>query len=223
MMMNRLTLSSFAAAAASICLFATGCGGSLVPFTHETRIENNLTVEEIKNLQFYVSHRITLRRELESGGRQITGSHKLLVVSGKTIEEVVIEEHTPGIAVAVGDNGISVSFEQGSSMEFSARDGRLVSDGSSSSPPSGGFAEAPEPFPGNNPERVPEGFTPAPTASGSFTGNYFLSIEPGGRITFQTKAFDAVEDSFKAHLLIDSDTLEDVVKNRKVLPGLRLK
>jgi hypothetical protein len=222
-MMNRAPILSFAAAAA-FSLFVAGCGGSLVPFTHETRIENNLTVEEVKNLQFYVSHRITLRRELESGGRQITGSHKLLVVSGKTIEEVVIEEKTPGIAVAVGDAAISVSFEQGTSMEFSARDGRLVSD-SSSSPQvgSGSFAQAPDPFPGNNPDRQPDNFTPSPSASGSFTGNYFLNIEPGGRITFETKSFEAVEDSFKAHLMIDSDTLEDVVKNRKVLPGLRLK
>src|SRR5262245_25659746 len=105
-MMNRASISSvaFAVASSAICLFVTGCGASLVPFTHETRVENNLSVEEIKNLQFYVSHRITLRRELESGGRQITGSHKLLVVSGKTIEEVVIEEKTPGIAVAVSEN-----------------------------------------------------------------------------------------------------------------------
>lgn len=222
-MMNRANILSLAAASV-ISLFAIGCGGSLVPFTHETRIENNLTVEEIKNLQFYVSHRITLRRELESGGRQVTGSHKLLVVSGKNIEEVVIEEKTPGIAVAVGDNAISVSFEQGSSMEFSARDGRLLSDGSPPPPSTtGGFAEAPDPFPGNNGDRSGPALVPAPAPSSNFTGNYFLSIEPGGRVTFQTKPFDAVEDSFKAHLMIDSDTLEDVVKNRKVLPGLRLK
>lgn len=221
-MMNRANILSLAAVSV-ISLFAIGCGGSLVPFTHETRIENNLTTEEIKNLQFYVSHRITLRRELESGGRQITGSHKLLVVSGKTIEEVVIEEKTPGIAVAVGDSAISVSFEQGSSMEFSARDGRVLSDGSSTPTSGGSFAEAPDPFPGNNGDRSGPALVPSSTAPTNFTGNYFLSIEPGGRITFQTKAFDAVDDSFKAHLMIDSDTLEDVVKNRKVLPGLRLK
>lgn len=219
-MMNRAPILSFAAMTA-LSVFAAGCGSTLVSFTHETRIENNLTVEEIKNLQFYVSHRITLRRELESGGRQITGSHKLVVVSGKTIEEVVIEEKTPGIAVAVGPNAISVSFEQGSSMEFSARDGRLQGDAPTSS--GGSFATAPDPFPGNNGGGQPEGFIPSPSASGSFTGNYFLQIEPGGHITFQTKSFDAIDDSFKAHLMIDSDTLEDVVKNRKVLPGLRLK
>jgi hypothetical protein len=218
-MMNRAPLFSFVAAAA-LSFFTTGCGSGLIAFTHELRVENNLSAEEIKNLQFYVSHKITLRRELESGGRQVTGSHKLLVVSGKTIEEVVIEEATPGIAVAVGSSAISISFEQGSSMDFSARDGRLAGD---PVPSGGGFAQPPDPFPGNNPGQPQDPFTPAPVESGSFTGNYFLAVEPGGRVTFQTKPFEAVEDSFKAHLMIDSDTLEDVVKNRKVLPGLRLK
>jgi hypothetical protein len=199
-MMNRAPLFSFVAAAA-LSFFTTGCGSGLIAFTHELRVENNLSAEEIKNLQFY-------------------GSHKLLVVSGKTIEEVVIEEATPGIAVAVGSSAISISFEQGSSMDFSARDGRLAGD---PVPSGGGFAQPPDPFPGNNPDQPQDPFTPAPVESGSFTGNYFLAVEPGGRVTFQTKPFEAVEDSFKAHLMIDSDTLEDVVKNRKVLPGLRLK
>ena len=97
--------SLLSAAALAAGLFSIGCGSTLVPFTQEIRDEHNLADKDLKNLQFYVSHKITLRRELESGGRQVTGSHKLLVVSGKTIEEVVVEEKTPGIAVAVG-NGV---------------------------------------------------------------------------------------------------------------------
>lgn len=211
-MLNRARSLSAAALAASSLFFATGCGGGLIAFTHELREQQGLTNEELKNLQWYVSHRITLRRELESGGRQVTGSHKLLVVSGKNIEEVVIEEHTPGIAVAVGDGIISVSFEQGSSLDFSAQSGRLASE------PQRSFAEPPDPFPGNNPDK-PQG--PA-VASGIFSGNYFMVIEPGGKVKFQTRDFDAVEESFQAHLMIDSDTLDEVVKNRKVLKGLRL-
>jgi hypothetical protein len=213
-MMNRALSLSAAALAASSIFFATGCGGGLIAFTHELREQQGLTNEELKNLQWYVSHRITLRRELESGGRQVTGSHKLLVVSGKNIEEVVIEEHTPGIALAVADGTITVSFEQGSSLDFSAQSGRL-----SSSEPQRSFAEAPDPFPGNNPDKPPP---PPAVASGLFSGNYFMVIEPGGKVKFQTREFDAVEESFQAHLMIDSDTLDEVVKNRKVLKGLRL-
>jgi hypothetical protein len=213
MMMNRAASIAAAAMAASLLFFASGCGGGLIAFTHELREQQGLTNEELKNLQWYVSHRITLRRELESGGRQVTGSHKLLVVSGKNIEEVVIEEHTPGIALNVTEGTITVSFEQGSSLDFSAQSGRL-----SSPEPQRDFAQAPDPFPGNNPDKPP---APA-VASGLFSGNYFMVIEPGGRVKFQTRDFEAVEESFQAHLMIDSDTLDEVVKNRKVLKGLRL-
>jgi hypothetical protein len=49
-----------------------------------------------------------------------------------------------------------------------------------------------------------------------------MVIEPGGKVRFQTREFEAVEESFQAHLMIDADTLDEVVKNRKVLKGLRL-
>jgi hypothetical protein len=212
-MMNRAHSLALLVLAAASLFFATGCGGGLLAFTHELREQQALTNDELKNLQWYVSHRITLRRQLESGGRQVTGGHKLLVVSGKTVEEVVVEEHTPGIAVAINDSTISVSFEQGSSLDFSAQSGRI----SASEPRT--FATPPDPFPGNNPEQ-PEVSRPAP--SGIFTGNYFLVVEPGGRVRFQTKDFEAVEESFQAHLMIDAESLDEVVKNRKVLPGLRL-
>src|SRR5262245_59467923 len=100
-------------------LLGLGCGGGLAPFTREMVVQHNLSEDDVKNRQSYVSHRITLRREIEAGGSQITGSHKLLLLSGKTIEEVVIEEETPGVAVAVQDTSIAVSFENGTSLEFS--------------------------------------------------------------------------------------------------------
>src|SRR5262245_56225138 len=102
-----------------VCLLATGCH-SLVPFTHEIRDQNSLKTQDLKNLQFYLSNRVVLRREVSSGGREITGSHKLLVISGKTIEEVVIEAGTPGIAVGAGEGTLAISFEPGSSLVFAA-------------------------------------------------------------------------------------------------------
>src|SRR5690242_7391420 len=113
-MMNHL--SSFTVAATlALCAATTGCRPSLVPPTQEIRDQNHLTDAELKNLQYYVSNTITLHRELESGGRQITGNHKLVVIAGKTIEEVVIEARTPGICVALNDHKLSISFEQGTS------------------------------------------------------------------------------------------------------------
>src|SRR5688572_25678009 len=83
------------------CLAATsaatsGCA-SYVPFTEELRTQNDLREAELRNLQFYTSDEVVLRREASSTGRQITPGHRLILLSGKTVEEVVIEEHTPGV------------------------------------------------------------------------------------------------------------------------------
>lgn len=197
----------------AVALGSAGCGGGMIPFTHELRTQHNLSDADVKNLQFYVSRTITLRRELESGGRQITGNHKLVLVSGKTIEEVVIEEATPGVAVNVSGRSIAVSFEPGSSMVFSAGAEPGV-------PVPLAFAEAPEPFPGNSSRRDP---APFPELSGSNgSGSYWLSVESGDRVPYQRTSFTAVGGSLRAQLLIDAESLEEVVESRKVLPGVRL-
>ena len=202
-------LSSLVAAAA-IALLSTGCRG-LIDFTHELRDQHSLTRDELKNLQFYTSSTITLRRELESGGKQITGNHKLLLVAGKTIEEVVIESKTPGIALAVSDHSITVSFEQGTSLEF-------VASGNGGARPSETFASPPDPFPGNSPEpREPE-----PVLLQGYFGPYALAVGSSGQVVFQGKTFEAVGDSLKAHLLIAGESFEEVVKQNKTLPGMRL-
>ncbi len=193
----------------------TGCKG-LIPLSHELRTQNSLSADELRNLQFYTSDTITLRRELESGGKQITGNHKLRITEGKTIEEVVIEAKTPGIAVNIGDHLISISFEQGSFMDFAPVGGPPTSTAS--------FAVAPDPdpFPGNDGKRRNE-LPPRPPASPDpYTGAYALVLGPLGKISYQGKDFEVVDDSSKAHLLIDGESLKAVVKKNKVLPGLRL-
>lgn len=213
-------LSSFFAfvAAALLALALAGCGPRLVPFTHELRAQHNLSAADLKNLQFYVSHQITLRRELESGGSQVTANHKLLVVAGKTIEEVVIEEHTPGVAVQIGERTIAVSFEPGSSFLFAA-----AAEPGTPEPAAQAFASPPDPFPGNNQVAGDPEPNPFPSPSGgAFGGSYWLATTDGGKVNFQGRVFEAVEDSLKAHLMIDAESLEEVVEERKVLPGVRL-
>ena len=208
--MASLARLSTLVAAAALALVSTGCRG-FIDFTHELRDQHSLTRDELKNLQYYTSNTITLRRELESGGKQITGNHKLLLVAGKTIEEVVIEAKTPGIALAVSDHSITVSFEQGTSLEF-------VASGGGGSRPTEPFATAPDPFPGNNPER----HDPEPVVLQGYFGPYALAIGNNGQVIFQGKTFEAVGDSLKAHLLIGGESFEEVVKQNKTLPGMRL-
>ena len=189
---------------------AAGCR-TFVPFTQEIRDQNHLSDAELKNLQFYVSGTVTLRREIDSGGRQVTGNHKLVVVAGKTIEEVVIEARTPGICVGVGPHQLSVSFEQGTAIDFTPAGARsYAADGPA-------FAAAPselDPFPGN---RGGE-----PRSGDPLSGRYLVWVSPTNTVKFLGKPFDAVDDTSAASLLIDAEALDQVVKQRKVLPGLRL-
>jgi len=211
--MPSLSRLSSLVAAAALAAFTAGCH-SFIDFTHELRDQHSLSRDELKNLQYYTSSPITLRRELESGGKQITGNHKLILVAGKTIEEVVIEAKTPGIALAVSDHSITVSFDQGTSLEF-------VASGSGGNRPVESFAAPPpDPFPGNNPERPAP--MPEPVLLQGYFGAYTLAVGPNNQVVFQGKTFEAVGDSVSAHLMIGGESFEQVVKQNKTLPGMRL-
>ena len=207
----RTSLAQAALTAALALGALTGCHPAMVPLTQELREQNHLSEGELKNLQYYVSHTVTLRREADSAGRQVTGNHKLVVVAGKQIEEVVIEARTPGICLHVGAHTLEVSFEQGTSIQFTPATSRYQSA-------AGGFANPPDvdPFPGNHP-RAPE-----PRSDSVFSGGYMIWMTPQSTVTFMGKSFDAVDDTANAGLLIDAESLEQVVKRRKVLPGLLL-
>ncbi|CAN91087.1 DNA-directed RNA polymerase [Sorangium cellulosum So ce56] len=214
----RLSAASAPLFLALLSLLLLGCGPRLVPFTHELRVQRDLSDSDVKNLQFYVSHPIALRRELTAESSQVTSSHKLLLVSGKVIEEVVVEERTPGVVVAARGGALSVSFEPGASLTFSAGPERF--EPAPPAPSFPGFATPPDPFPGNA-----EPLLASPSAAGDGSGpggNYWLAAGPGREIRYQGKVFSAIEDSLRAHLLIDADALEEVVERRTVLPGVRL-
>jgi hypothetical protein len=217
-------------------LLSTGCS-SYVPFTYELRSAHRLTDDEVKNLQFYSSHEITLRRQVQSEDRQITPGHKLRLLSGKSVEEVVIPAKTPGAAVRVSSQVISVSFVTGTSLDFTVRGARVPSYGNTSDllerivdgrgslhprpvvSPSllGQYAEPPG-QPTVKIVRVP---APAPPLDEP-GGNYVLAIEPSGQVAFAGLTWDAVDQTGQAHLLINEDKLEETEEKRTVLPGVRL-
>ena len=99
-----------------VMLGSTGC--STIPFSHSLRVQQNLTDQELKNLQYYISRTIKLSRSMSSEEREVTSGHKLLLKDGQYIEEVVIKKKTPGIAEGVGPDWLAISFEPGSSLVF---------------------------------------------------------------------------------------------------------
>lgn len=195
----------------------TGCA-SYVPFTEELRTQNDLHEAELRNLQLYVSDDIVLRREATSTGRQITPGHRLVLLSGKTVEEVVIEEHTPGVMTRLGEGWMTVDFGGGTVLEFAVRGVDPVVDGAFAVQPEGGrFAEPPDPFPG---DREPALVRPRTRSFGS--GGYFIALTPGGEVRLGDKLYQAVEDTLSAHLVLDADELEEEVEVKTVVRGREL-
>ncbi len=202
---------SLLAAAASL---STGCA-SYVDFTQEMVDQHHLVAKDLQNLQFYNSDKIVLRRELTKGSRAITGSHKLLVIAGKEIEEVVIEKHTPGVIVGVGAGTLKVSFEEGTFLEFALRGvGAPLTDPVVQTH---GFAEPPpDAFPGNRPT------DPDSVRNFIGSGSYFLLPNGGNTIDFQGQTYDVIADGGEVHLVISSSSLEEQQEKRTILKGRQL-
>jgi hypothetical protein len=169
-----------------ISIFIVSCSSSKILFTQSLREEYDFTQDEIKNLQYYVSSTITLQRKLTTGERQITQNHQLRVKKGKYIEEVIVEPRTPGICTDVGDDWLSISFEEGSFLDFGAVVNDVLTSG-----PYNIYAE-------------------------SWNGDI-------GTLDFNGKQFQAIKNSQNSSLMIDKESLSEVVQKRKVLPGRRLK
>jgi hypothetical protein len=84
---------------------------NLVPYTDAMKTKYNWSEDQIKRIQFYVSHDIILHRELSEGSTEIVRG-KIKTINGKKVEEILIREGTPGILVEIPKQGkMLVSFE----------------------------------------------------------------------------------------------------------------
>lgn len=176
-------------------LGAAGCA-SYVPFTQELRDLHDLQTADLKNLQFYNSHTITLRHEVERGGREVTGGHKLLVIAGKQIEEVEIPAHTPGVVVGADDSTLEVSFDEGTSFKFRLRGPEPVKP--SRGPPPG-LRHAARSVSRQLAEGGATGAASLPWAVG------ISGPTESGQLTFQGRSWDAIGESLNAHLVISTE------------------
>jgi hypothetical protein len=187
--------------------FVAACGAAHRPFTHELRRAHDLEPSELARLQFYVSDTITLRREVNEGSRAVSSAHRLVLIEGKTVEEVVIPAGTPGVVAQVDDGALDVSFEPGEYLRFRARSRRAASQGAYALTPSG-----PNPFPGN----------PAPDPLEPFHGDYTLELGSTGKVTYGGREFDVVVSVPLARLLVASEELARRTEQKKVVRGMKL-
>lgn len=83
---------------------------TLTPFTETIRQKNNLTLQDLKNIQFYTSNDILLNREINGSKNQII-SGRIKTVNNRQIEEIFIPINTACLVVDTSKNGsIKLSF-----------------------------------------------------------------------------------------------------------------
>lgn len=98
-----------------------------IPFTQAIRDQHQLTPEELKGIQFYLSDPLALRRGESNESQKSTDDGKLIIQSGRTIDQVTIKANTPGAVEKVADiKTLKVAFEEGAekSLVFSSDNNR---------------------------------------------------------------------------------------------------
>ncbi|MBM4375876.1 MAG: hypothetical protein FJ095_12385 [Deltaproteobacteria bacterium] len=196
---------------AALSSLALACGPKPVPLTAELRREHGLGAEELRRLQLYVSHDVTLRRESARRERAIDGG-ALRLRSGRTVDEIVIPRRTPCIATEVAPRGITVAFEDGSTLRFELP-GALPDEASLRGPlrlePA--FAAPPEPGP----------TSPWPELAPRSEAAYSLSVR-GGVVEHRGLAWEPIGESLRAELLVATEELDETEEQRRIVGGRRL-
>jgi len=94
----------------------------LVPVSPNFLKQHNISGDSLKGLQYYSDYTITLVRLVTPADERLA-SGKLVIVSGRNYEIVVVQSRTPGIATSASESegvvrSISISFEPHCTMEF---------------------------------------------------------------------------------------------------------
>lgn len=99
--------------ALGMLFFIVSCSPK-IPFTQAIRDQYKLTPEELKGIQFYLSDPLALRRGETNENQKTTEDGKLVVQSGRSIDQVTFKANTKGAAEQVLDpQSMKVSFEDG--------------------------------------------------------------------------------------------------------------
>ena len=101
-----------------LLLLMSSCSPSLSPFTQKLYDQNDWTETDLREIQFYLSSDILLRREVKGGRSDIRGG-EIKMMQGVRIEEVAIPRGTPGVFVfSPKSNRFAVSFEDGRDDQY---------------------------------------------------------------------------------------------------------
>jgi len=104
--------------ALALGLLLTACSPRLSPFTQELVEENGWTDADLKQIQFYLSHDVIMRRQLVEGNSTIRGG-EIKIVDGRQVEEILIPRGTPGVLLfQPKSQRFAIGFESNSDTRF---------------------------------------------------------------------------------------------------------
>lgn len=103
-------------------LLLGGCvttpNADLVPYTNALRAQHNLSDNEVSRLQFYLSDTLELQRQNASSNHRVENG-RLVATANRSLERIVVDRGTPGIATSVAPTRLGASFSQGTQFAFS--------------------------------------------------------------------------------------------------------
>jgi hypothetical protein len=98
-------------------LFLSSCYNSKIPFTYELKSKLDSHNLDVRNVQFYNSDRIVIRRVVPLDEAKLNNG-EISLENGKTIDEVIINKETPGVCKLAGNYILGISFEDGNMKTF---------------------------------------------------------------------------------------------------------
>ena len=97
---------------AALVLLSLGSCKNLVPYTDAIKTKYNLSDDQLKHLQFYVSDPIVLQRKITAENSSQVISGKIKIVNGEKVEEIVVPTGTKGVLVRDDAGKFEISFEK---------------------------------------------------------------------------------------------------------------
>lgn len=180
------------------------CTRVYVPFTLELRNEYQLTDQEVRELQFYVSDRVILEREIVDIDKRVSKEHILKKIEDKILDQVVFRSFTPGVAVDVLPYALQVAFEQQGYLTFET-DGEL---------------EDPYYF---KSDRYGEEVKLKIFDHCWWFKHYEDEIYSNGLVDYNGHEYWVYHPENRPHLLVDEESLEKIIENRRIVKGIRQK
>lgn len=87
------------------------CSPRLTDYTTRLEKANDWSEDEIRQIQFYLSSDVILKRQIKEGSSEIVNG-KIKMENGRQIEEVLIPSGTPGVALfSPKSERLAISFE----------------------------------------------------------------------------------------------------------------